>query len=171
MVYSELYSTVLAAFTEAGWAFTEVEGREVLRAGFEAHHARVDLHVQVFAPLAAVSVVSESPRQAPDPLHRDRLAELAMRVNQTLTVGNFKMDWEAGRLIFRITNLFATPRGDASIIQGLIHTTVGEMDRIAPLEAILLRADGPALAGLDIAALLEREDLLPEIPPAPATAP
>ena len=86
MAHSELYSTVLAAFSEAGWAFTEVAGREVIRAGFEAHHTRVDLHLQVFEALAAVSVVSESPRRSHDPLHRDRVAELAMRVNQTLTV-------------------------------------------------------------------------------------
>ena len=48
MIFSELYSTVLKAFDEAGWAYTEVEGREVIRAGFEAHHTRVDLHLQVF---------------------------------------------------------------------------------------------------------------------------
>ena len=163
MVHSELYSTVLAAFSEAGWAFTEVTGREVIRAGFEAHHTRVDLHLQVFEALAAISVVSESPRRSHDPLHRDRVAELAMRVNQTLTVGNFEMDWDAGQLVFRVTNLFPTPQGDLSIIQGLVHTTIGEMDRIAPLEAILLRAEGPALAALNIPALLGREDLLPEI--------
>ena len=163
MVHSELYSTVLAAFSEAGWAFTEVTGREVIRAGFEAHHTRVDLHLQVFEALAAVSVVSESPRRSHDPLHRDRVAELAMRVNQTLTVGNFEMDWDGGQLVFRVTNLFPTPQGDLSIIQGLVHTTIGEMDRIAPLEAILLRAEGPALAALNIPALLGREDLLPEI--------
>lgn len=163
MVYSELYSTVLAAFEKAGWAFTAVEGREVIRAGFEAHHARVELHLQVFEALAAVSVVSESPRKSHDPLHRDRVAELAMRVNQTLTVGNFEMDWDTGQLIFRVTNLFPTPQGDASIIQGLVHTTVGEMDRIAPIEAILHRAEGPDLAALDIPALLKRDDFLPEI--------
>ena len=151
------------SFAEAGWAFTEVEGREVIRAGFEAHHARVDLHLQVFGDLAAVSVVSESPRKSHDPLHRDRVAELAMRVNKTLTVGNFEMDWDAGQLVFRVTNLFPTPQGDLSIIQGLIHTTIGEMDRIAPIEAILLRSEGPALAALNIPALLGRDDLLPEI--------
>ena len=170
MVHSELYSTVLSAFEEAGWAFTEVAGREVIRAGFEAHHSRVDLHIQVFEALAAVSVVSESPRKSHDPLHRDRVAELVMRVNQTLTVGNFEMDWDAGRLVFRVTNLFPTPQGDLSIIQGLVHTTIGEMDRIAPLEAIVLRSDGPALAALNIHALLERDDLLPDIaaPESPA---
>jgi hypothetical protein len=166
---SELYATVLSVFADAGWTYTEVEGREVVNAGFEAHHARVDLHVQVFAELAAVSVVSESARRCPGPAHRERLADLAMRVNQTLTVGNFELDWDAGRLCFRVTNLFPSPQGDPAILRGLIHTTVGEMDRIAPLEAIVLGADGPALAALDLASLLQRIDLLPDVP-APASA-
>lgn len=164
MVNSELYSTILHAFREAGWAFTEVEGREVIRAGFEAHHTRVELHLQAFEPLSAVSVVSESPNGASNPLHRDRLCELAMRVNRTLTVGNFEMDWETGRLGFRATNLFPTPQGDLKIIQGLVHNTVGEMDRIAPLESIILKAEGPELAALDIGKLIMREDLIPDIP-------
>lgn len=164
MVHSELYSTVLAAFDSAGWAYAEIDGREVLRAGFEAHHTRVELHVQAFEQLSAVSVVSESSRQTTDPARRDRLAELAMRINETLTVGNFELSWDTGRLFFRATNLFPTPQGEPSIIQGLVHNTVGEMDRIAPLEAIIHDTDGPALAALDIPALLKREDLVPNVP-------
>jgi hypothetical protein len=38
------------------------------------------------------------------------------------------------------------------------------MDRIAPLEAIVLRSEGGALAALDLAALLNRDDLLPVVP-------
>ncbi|MBU6181085.1 MAG: hypothetical protein KGR69_15570 [Verrucomicrobia bacterium] len=166
---SELHATVLAVFDDAGWSYAEVAGREVVKAGFEAHHARVELHVQVFAKLSAVSVVSESARRSPGPAHRERLAELAMRVNQTLTVGNFELDWDGGRLCFRVTNLFSSPQGDPAILRGLIHTTVGEMDRIAPLEAIVLGAEGPALASLDLASLLQRMDLLPDVP-APASA-
>lgn len=162
--HSELYATVLSVFTAEGWSFSEVAGREVLRAGFEAHHTRVDLHVQVFEGLAAVSVVSESPVSCPGPAHRERLAELAMRINQTLTVGNFELDWDSGRLLFRLTNLFPSPQGDSGIVRGMVHTVVGEMDRIAPLEAIVLRAEGPALAALDLVSLMEREDLLPEPP-------
>lgn len=161
--HSELYRTALSVFDEAGWARTEVSEREVVRAGFEAHHARVELHVQVFASLAAVAVVAESARGCENAAQRERLAELAMRVNQTLTVGNFELDWDAGRLLFRVANLFPTPEGDRAIIRGLVDTTVGEMDRIAPFEAIVLEADGPALAALDLAALLAREDLLPPI--------
>lgn len=164
MVPSELYSTALAAFEEAGWKFEKVEGREVIRAGFEAHHTRVELHLQIFDGLRAVSVVAESARSTSDPLQRDRLAELAMRVNQQLTVGNFELLWDTGRLVFRVTNLFESPAGDTRLIQGLVQNAVQEMDRIAPLEAIVHRSEGPALAGLDFVELLQREDLLPPTP-------
>ena len=87
-----------------------------------------------------------------------------MRVNQTLTVGNFEMDWDGGRLIFRVTNLFSTPEGDLRIIKGLIHNTVGEMDRIAHAEMLIHRAEGSELAGINLMELLAREDLLPDVP-------
>lgn len=164
MPHSELFSTILTAFQSAGWSYAEVEGREVLRAGFEAHHARVELHVQAFSQMAAVSVVAESAEATNDPAKRERLAELAMRVNQTLTIGNFELNWDDGRMFFRCTNLFTDARGDAEIIQGMVHNTVGEMDRMAPLVAILHRTEGPDLAVLSIEALLEKDDLLPEVP-------
>lgn len=164
MVHSELYSTILSSFKEAGWSYNEVDGREVVRAGFEAHHTRVELHVQAFPQIPAVTVVAESSRTTDDPVKRERLAELAMRVNQTLTVGNFEIAWDSGRMFFRATNLFSTPCGDSKIIQGLVHNTVGEMDRISALEAIVHRADGPELAALNLAILLDSEEFVPDVP-------
>ena len=155
MVHSELYSTVLSTFQTEGWEYTEVSGREVLRSGFEAHHTRVELHVQTFEPLSA--------HQTSNPAKRERLAELAMRVNQTLTIGNFELNWDAGQLIFRATNLFPTPQGDQSIIKGLVHNAIGEMDRIAPLENMVLTAEGATLAGINLVQQLQRIDLLPEV--------
>ncbi len=163
MVYSEIYSTVKAAFEREGWSFTEVEGREVLISGFEAHHCRVSLHAQAFQLMNAVSVVSESSFATSDPFKRDRLAELIMRVNQTLTVGAFEMNWNLGRVIFRVTNIFPTPQGHLDIIAGLVHTVISEMDRISPMEALIHRSEGSELAGIDIPELIQRTDLLPEV--------
>ena len=160
---SALLSTVTRVFESEDWAFARVEGREVLRAGFEAHHTRVDLHVQVFPELGAVSVVSESPLPAGDPARRERFAELVMRTNETLTIGGFEMRWEPGTVVFRVTNLFPTPQGEEKIITGLVVTTISEMDRIAPLLAILSRVDGADLAGMDLPTLMDRDDLLPEV--------
>lgn len=163
MSVSPLYQSIKNAFDSAGWAYAEVADREVIRAGFEAHHTRVDLHVQAFEKLSTASVVSESLHETTDPAKRERLAELTMRVNQTLTVGNFEMDWENGRIMFRLSNIFPTEAGDISILQGLIHNTVGEMDRIAPLISTIHQCDGPALAALDIKNMMTREDLLPPV--------
>ncbi|MDF1826483.1 MAG: hypothetical protein P1U68_17695 [Verrucomicrobiales bacterium] len=163
MSTSPLYSSIKNAFDSAGWSYAEVADREVIRAGFEAHHTRVDLHVQAFEKLSTASVVSESLQETTDPAKRERLAELAMRVNQTLTVGNFEMDWDSGRLMFRLSNIFPDASGDISIIQGLIHNTVGEMDRIAPLISLIHQSEGPALAALDVRNMMNREDLLPPV--------
>lgn len=158
---SALFAAVKAVFDAEGWQFAEIPGRAVLQAGFEAHHTRVDLHVQAFPELSAVSVVSESPLTTNDPLQRERVAELVLRTNQRLTVGNFEMDWDAGRVMFRVTNLFPTDQGDAEIVRGLVHTTILEMDRISPLLVMLLQASGPQLAGMNLLELMERSDLLP----------
>ena len=158
---SALFSAVKAVFDAEGWAFHEIEARAVVQAGFEAHHTRVELHVQAFPELNAVSVVSESPLSTGDPLQRERLAELTLRTNQGLTVGNFEMDWDAGRVIFRVTNLFPTEQGDGEIIRGLVHTTILEMDRISPLIVLISQAQGPELAGLNLPQLMTRLDLLP----------
>jgi hypothetical protein len=66
--------------------------------------------------------------------------------------------------MYRATNLFPTPQGEPSIIEGLVHNAVGEMDRMAPMESIILSAEGAELAGLKVADLLQRQDLLPEVP-------
>ncbi len=86
-----------------------------------------------------------------------------MRVNETLTVGNFEMNWDRGRIMFRLSNIFPNPEGDISIIQGLIHNTVGEMDRIAPLISMIHQYDGPSLAALNIREMMTRDDLLPPV--------
>lgn len=158
---SPLFATVKELFDREGWSYREIPGREVIQAGFEAHHTRVELHVQAFPALHAVSVVSESALALPDPVRRERLAELILRTDQTLSVGAFEMDWDAGRVLFRVTNLFSTEAGDPAIIRGMVHTVILEMDRIAPLIVLISQAEGPALAGLNLPELMTRLDLLP----------
>ncbi len=156
---SPLFESVQAVFTGENWAFSEVPGREVVQAGFEAHHTRIELHVQAFPELAAISVVSESSiLPASAPAQRERVAELLMRINQTLTVGNFEMDWDTGTMLFRVTNLFPDEAGSRKIIRGLIHTTIMEMDRVTPLLSHITKAEGAALAGLDVAEMLRQAD-------------
>src|SRR5512136_287509 len=59
--HSRQILTVEETFGANGWHCELVEGRDVLRAGFEAHHTRVDLIAQAYPQLNALSVVTESP--------------------------------------------------------------------------------------------------------------
>jgi hypothetical protein len=161
---SPLFQSVIRAFDAAGWEYQEIDapGQEVLQAGFEAHHTRVDLHVQVFAPVNSLSVVSEASIKV-TPIRRSITAELLMRTNQELTVGGFEMNWDTGSVYFRISNVFANGEAaDAMLIGGLVRANIVEMDRITPFIHVIEKTPEENLPGMDVARLMLREDLLPK---------
>lgn len=157
---STLFDTLKKTFDEQGWVYSNVDGREVILAGFEAQHLKVQIHVQVFAEIGALSVVSESNKISYSPALRERLAELILRTNQMLTVGNFEMFWDEGRVVFRVSNLFSKGVGNTEIIAGMVHATINEVDRLEPMLNILFDAEkctNGELAALSIPLLMETD--------------
>lgn len=145
-----------------GWHYQRVPDREVLHAGFEVHHGRVELVVQCFPELGAVSVVAEGATTL-QPTHRNALAELVARANLQLTIGNFEFDWDALRVFFRVTNVFPGERPDGRVLSGMVHAAVAEMDRFIAMAGELAKCPEDALARFDVGRLLRREDLLPPV--------
>jgi hypothetical protein len=139
-----------------------VLGREVVEAVFEAHHTRVRVHAQVFADIRAVSVVGYATADVPA-ARVGLVAEALMRMNQQLTLGNFEMDVDGGRVFFRMTNLFSGEAGDATILASMVHAAVAEIDRLTPFLTLLLRMDTAELSRLNLRLFLQREDLLPPV--------
>jgi hypothetical protein len=160
---SDLFSAVKSSFEKMGWAYRPVEAREVIEADFEAYHTKVSLHVQVFAELHVVSVVSESALTSGDQVILRAVAELLMRANTELTLGAFELEWDKPRLLFRVSNVFPVKCYDENIIASLVHTTVVETDRITPFVAVVEKTRAEEAGGLDLEALLGREDLLPVV--------
>ncbi len=162
-LHSRQILTVEETFGANGWHCELVEGRDVLRAGFEAHHTRVDLIAQAYPQLNALSVVTESPM----PMDREHLAyvlELLARANKPLTLGGFEYDLDRGLLVFRVTNLFERERFDSDIISSMVHCAIAELDRIVPYAAIVRDTPGDLLPDLDLQRLLAREDVIPPVP-------
>jgi len=157
-----LFLTLQRAFAQHGWHCDPVPGREVVESGFEAHHTRVRVHAQVFADIRAVSVVGYATAEVPA-ARAGLIAEALMRLNQQLTLGNFEMDYDAGRVFFRMTNIFATEAGDAAIMASMVHATIAEIDRLTPFLTLLLRMEAAELARLNLRLFLQREDLLPPV--------
>ena len=157
-----LLVTLERAFADRGWHCDPVAGRDVVESFFEAHHTRVRVHAQVFAEIRAVSVVGYSTAEVPA-ARSGLISETLMRLNQQLTLGNFEMDYDAGRVFFRMTNLFSTDAGDAEIMASMVHAAVAEVDRLTPFLTLLLRMEAAELARLNLRLFLQREDLLPPV--------
>lgn len=162
-IHSRQILSVEEIFGSNGWHCELVEGRDVLRAGFEAHHARVDVIVQAFPELNALSVVGEVPRAA-SPEHRPYLLELLTRANKPLTLGGFEYDIDRSTLVFRVTNLFEREKYDRDIVASMVHCTIAETDRITPYAAMVCTTAVDLLPDLDLERLLERDDVLPPVP-------
>jgi hypothetical protein len=161
--HSRQILTVEETFGRNGWHCELVEGRDVLRAGFEAHHTRVDLIAQAFPELNALSIVSEVPMEL-GRAHLPLALELLTRANKPLTLGGFEYDLDRGMLVFRITNLFERERYDSDIISSMVHCAIAELDRIVPYVAIVRSTAEDLLPDLDVRRLLMREDVIPPVP-------
>jgi hypothetical protein len=157
---SALFSATLAAFKGQGWAFQPVTGLEVIEANFEAHHTKVPLHVQIYGEAGILSVVARATVSVPG-THRLQVCELLMRTNKELNVGNFELDWDAGTVMFRTTQIFPGGSQDEKLIAGLVHASVGEVDRLTPFLAEVCRTPRGELLLLRVADLMKRQDLLP----------
>ena len=162
---SALYSATLSAFKTQGWIYREVSGMEVIEADFEAHHTKVPLHVQIYGEPNIASVVARASVAVPK-THRTQVAELIMRTNKELNLGNFELDWDDGVVMFRVTNIFPQGNHDQRILASLVHAAIAEIDRITPFLGEICHTPKGELILLKVADLMKRQDLLP---PAPLT--
>lgn len=160
--HSRQILSVEETFGGHGWHCELVEGREVLRAGFEAHHTRVDMIAQAHPQLNALTVVTESTMPI-SRAHRAAVLELLMRANKPLTLGAFEYDFDRSMLVFRITNLFERERYDADIVSSMVHCAIAELDRLIPYVAIVRDTAPDLLPDLDLQRLLAREDVIPPV--------
>jgi hypothetical protein len=146
-----------------GWHCELLEGRDVIRAQFNAHHTRIVLHAQSYTPINALSVVGECTLRISED-HQAAILELLNRANKNLNLGSFEFDIDRQQLCFRITNMFEREKYDADIVTSMVHCAIAELDRITPYAAIVQRTRADLLDDLDLVRLLEREDLIPPVP-------
>jgi hypothetical protein len=158
----KLLAGIQEVFRNNGWDCEMVPGLPVVETGFEAHHGRLNLHVQAYGVVGAVSVVAVSPTLIPSAAGRAKTVELLMRANERMNLGGFELRWDQGEVLFRIGNVFPGGKIDAEVLSLLVEIAIVEMDRIAPCLALIAGARPGELLLLDPGELLARTDLLPE---------
>lgn len=159
---SPLFLGLTRALRQQGWEYQRVDGQEVVHLAFEARSGTIPVILQCFPPIGAVGVTAEANWPPARPPHLGKLAELLMRSNLQMTIGNFELDWDEARVYFRAANLFpeAAPP-PARLVCGLVHTAITETDRMNYLLRELARFPDDDLARCDIGRLLRRDDLFP----------
>jgi hypothetical protein len=162
---SRLFSVVEETFARMKWAGRRVPGREVQEADFDAYHTRLRVHVQAFAEVNAVCVGTTLGHQIPGS-RAGLVSEMLMRTNLELTIGAFELDYDAGQVLFRATNIFPPGAANPHIIASLVHSAIAEADRLTPFLTLLLRMPPEELGRLNLKLFLQREDLLPPVPEA-----
>jgi hypothetical protein len=160
---SQQILSVETAFGRNGWHSEILEGKNVIRASFSAHHTRINLFAQAYIPINALAIVGEASLSISE-YHLPFILELLTRANKFLNLGAFEFDIERNQLCFRITNMFEREKFDADIVTSMVHCAIAEMDRITPFASIVQRTSVDLLNDLDLQRLLEREDLLPPVP-------
>ena len=157
-------TSVKDIFGQNGWDCQLIEGRDVIRTAFEAHHTHLQLHAQAFPTINALSVVSETPLTSASNEHLYYLLELTQRANKQITLGSIEYDLDREQLMFRITNIFDREKYDPQIVTSMVHFAIAELDRITPYAITLMQTDEVLLADLSVERLLMREDLIPPVP-------
>lgn len=160
---SRQIQSVQNAFGEQGWHSELIEGQDVLRGVFEAHHTQVELFAQAYVPMNSLSVVTECPLEL-DQVHFSAMMELIMRANKQLNIGNIEYDLDRAKIIFRVTNLFDKELYDKDIVASMVHCAIAELDRFLPYAITVNRTKSELLPDLSIERLLMREDFIPPVP-------
>lgn len=160
---SRLFLAVEEAFERMKWSGRKVPDREVMEADFDTHHTRVRLHIQAFPEIQAVSIGTTLGHAVPAS-RVGIVSELLMRSNLELTIGSFELDYDAGRVLFRASNVFPEHIVPTAIIASLAHSALAETDRLTPFLTLILRMPPEELGKLNMKLFLQREDLLPPVP-------
>lgn len=161
--HSRQILSVQDVYGEHGWHGELVEGSDVIRSVFEAHHTQVEVISQAYVPLNALCVTSEAPMPIPA-THFLVAMELFMRANKQLNLGNLEYDMDRGQIVFRVSNVFEREAYDKDIVSSMVHTAIAEMDRFSPYLATVLQTREELLPDLSIERLLMREDFIPPVP-------
>ncbi|MBX7099513.1 MAG: YbjN domain-containing protein [Myxococcaceae bacterium] len=145
-----LLETAKAFFTQERWAFDAAKDAAVLRLGFEGKAGRWRCFLEAKEPVAQLVFFSVRDGAVPDG-RRAAVAELLMRLNCRLNVGNFELNFDDGLVRFRTGLDVEGVAPVAPLLRGLTLLNVATMDKYLPAIEQVVRGEHPvkALAAAD----------------------
>jgi len=127
----ELLGQLLAYFEMRGWPISQHDTLPLVRMEFATDHAEGVMFVQITPGRRRVVAYAALPDRVP-PERRTDVAELLIRANGALSIGNFDLDLDEGEVRFRSgLDLGATPLTD-ELIDPLVQSCLVSVGDVAP---------------------------------------
>jgi hypothetical protein len=131
-----MQNTIKSALESSGTNFQVLEENDkkcVLRLGFGLKNGNCDTIIDIDSDWKSYMIMVFLPTNV-DENKRRRIAELLNRMNTIITIGNFEVDFQTGRVRFKVGQVFEEINADADLIfrrqmQLCLHT----MDEYIPV--------------------------------------
>ena len=156
---------LLNFFTEDDWGFKKLPGESILQLGFQGENGQWDCWAKVREEQKQFVFYSICPVKVPKPKRR-AVGELIDRANYGVIIGNFEIDFTDGEIRYKTSIDVEENRLPPTIINRLVYTNVGMMDRYLPGIISVINGDASPSEAIR---LIEEIELSPPLSePAPS---
>lgn len=135
-----LRSTVIEFLQEDDWDFEEAPDQAVLHLLFQGKHGKWRCLAHISEADQQFCFYSISPVKA-STVKTSMIAELLMRLNWALSIGNFDLDFQSGEIRYKTSIDVDNSHLDSSLAKNLIYINVLTMDKCLPYIMSLIEDD------------------------------
>lgn len=147
-----IYRNMLNFFEADGWHPSPIEGKPVLKMGFQGSTGTWPCFAQAHEGFEQMAFYSRWTDGCPEP-HRDAMAELMNRINYGLLYGNFELDRSDGEIGFRTSIDVEGDRLSMDLCKRVAYNNVQAFDAYLPCLLGLMNE------GLTVEQALERKQV------------
>jgi hypothetical protein len=138
-----LLEVVKAFFEQDQWMYTQMQGRTILRVGFQGKNGRWDCLARTRERLEQIVFYSIAPVKAPEDV-RPEIAEYLTRANYNLIIGNFEIDLDDGEIRCKTSLDIEGGELRPKMVENLIYANVTQMDRYFKGVLMIIYGDASA---------------------------
>lgn len=137
-------------FQEDNWPFTPLEGKTILRTGFQGGNGQWTCYAQAREEQEQFVFYSVCPVNAPED-RRPAIAEFITRSNYGMIIGNFELDFNDGEMRYKTSIDVEDDELRQPLIRHLVYANVLTMNRYLPgIMKVLYAGAAPAEAVAEI---------------------
>jgi hypothetical protein len=126
-----LLDVMVKFFNQENWPFTRLNGKDVLRLGFQGKNGSWFCYAQAREEQKIILFHSVCPVNVPED-KRSLVAEFLIRSNYGMLVGNFELDYTDGEVRFKTGVDVEGTELTIALVHNLVYVNVLMMDRYLP---------------------------------------